>query len=94
MITPVVVGTLLTNRSAAKDCPIWEETPPSPQDQRVNHQQVLVDEIVGRQRLDQLAAAHDGDILFLMLLEAGHRLGHVAFEERGVAPWKRFLQRL
>jgi len=70
-----------------------EEAAPRSQNQRVDQEHLLVDEVAPHQRLDQLSAAQDHEILARLLLEPGHGLRGVALEERGVTPRERLLQR-
>ena len=52
----------------------------------MEHQPVLVDQVVAHQRLGELAAADDLEVLSGLLLELGDRLGDVALEQTRVAP--------
>jgi hypothetical protein len=52
----------------------------------VDHQQVLVDELVWQQGADQLAAAHDHEVAGHTLLERGDGTGNVAVQESRVGP--------
>src|ERR1700736_2678807 len=64
---------------------VGEEAAPRSKDERMDLEHELVDQVALHQRLDQLSAAHDQEILAQLLLEAGHSIPGVAFEEDGVA---------
>lgn len=51
--------------------PVSEETLSAPQDNRVNHEPVLVDEVMLHQRADKVSTASEQDILTRLLLEPG-----------------------
>ncbi len=51
--------------------PVSEETLSAPQDNGVNHEPVLVDEVMLHQRADKVSTASDQDILARLLLEPG-----------------------
>ena len=59
---------------------VGEEATPRSQNQRVNHEHVLIDEVVAHQRANQLSAAEYYDVLARLLLERGYGLGDIAFE--------------
>src|SRR6266568_6862847 len=65
---------------------VGEEAAPRSQNQGVDQEHVLVDEVAPHQRLDQLSAAEDHEILARLLFEPCHGLRSVAFEKRGVDP--------
>ena len=71
---------------------VGEQPPPSPQHQRVDQQEVHVDEAVAHQRLQEFAAAHHDHVLARLLLEPGHCLCGVAGEQRRVLPRQRLPQ--
>src|SRR5215213_3077287 len=66
---------------------------PRSQNEGVDHQHVLVDEIVPHQELDQLSTTEYTDVLARLFLEPGNRFRDVAFQQGGVAPWKWLGQR-
>jgi hypothetical protein len=71
---------------------VGEEAAPRSQNQRVDQEHVFVDEVAPHQRLDQLSAAEDHEILAGLLPELGDGLPDVASEQRGVAPREGLLQ--
>jgi hypothetical protein len=71
---------------------VGEETAARPEDDRVDRQEVLVDEVASHQRPDQLPAAEDAEVL-VQLFEAGHLLRGVPIEECRVTPRQRLGQR-
>ena len=88
-MTPVVVGTESTSRSVAAGPPSGNSRRPRPQHQRVDQEDVPVDQVAPPQRLDQLAAAQHRQVLARLLLEPGHGLGGVALQQGGVPPGER-----
>jgi hypothetical protein len=58
----------------------------------VDREDVLVDEVALHQRLDQLSASEDHEILARLFLQPCHGARGVALEKRGVAPRERLLQ--
>ena len=59
----------------------------------MDQEHVLVDEVAFPQRLDQLSAAQDPEVLARLLLEPGHGIRRIALQERRVHPRKRLLKR-
>ena len=55
--------------------PVREQALPAAEDDREDHQPVLVHEVVLHQRLDELAAAVDQDVAAVGLLQLGHLAG-------------------
>jgi hypothetical protein len=60
----------------------------------MDHQSELVHQIVFHQRLDELTASQDDDVLSVLLLELGDRLGGVALQQGRVLPPERLTQRV
>lgn len=58
-----------------------EEALPAPHDDGVNHQPVLVDEVVPHQRAHKIGAAEDEDIVAVLPLEPGDPFGDVTLDE-------------
>lgn len=56
------------------------------EDERVDEEQVFVDEAVRGEGLDQRAAAHDVQVVARGLFEFGDRRGDVTAEQRRVGP--------
>jgi hypothetical protein len=92
MTTPVVVVLLSTSRSVVGGVPSGKRCLPDPST-RMDHQQVLVDEAAIHQRLDQLSAAHDLQLVARLRLEPGDGVRDVPLEQRGVAPRQGLAQR-
>ena len=63
-----------------------------PQDYGVDHQAVLVDEVVLHQRPHQLPAAEDEDVIAVLLLQPPNSLGDVTLEQGRVFPLQRLLE--
>src|SRR5215210_3574647 len=72
---------------------VLEEAFAWPDDDREDHQAVLVDEIVLHERPCQFPAAEDQDVLAVLLLEPRNCLGDVPLDEGRVVPLQRLLQR-
>jgi len=62
------------------------------EDERVDEQQILVDEVVADQGLDEIAAAENADVLVGLRLELGDSVRNVAVEQGRVLPRQRFGQ--
>src|SRR5919106_1864307 len=65
---------------------VGEQAVSGAQDERMDREQVLVDEAERAQRLDQRTAAHDVEVVAWALLELGDRRGDVTAEQRRVGP--------
>jgi len=70
-----------------------EQPPSSAEHHRVDHQQVLVDQVSGHQRADQLTAAHHRHDPIGLSLESANRFGNVATQQRRVGPREWFGER-
>ena len=84
MTTPVVVGVASTSRSLANAPSSANSRRPDPSTSGWIRSTYSSIRLRRMQRLDQLAAAQDQDVLARLLLEPGHGLGRVALEQRGV----------
>ena len=69
-----------------------KQAAPRPEYQRVDQEGVLVDETVFHECLDKLAAAEDGDVLPLLLLEGGNGHRSITRHQGGVYPRERIVQ--
>jgi hypothetical protein len=58
-----------------------------PHDDGEDHEPVLVDEIVPRERVHEIAAAEDQDVLAGLSLQLGHFLRYVPLDQRRVVPF-------
>ena len=67
---------------------VREQPPSRPEHERVDHQQVLVDQPFWHQRLDELTAAHDLEVLARLLLQLSNSSGHLPLEQGRVRPWQ------
>src|SRR5215217_1963412 len=63
-----------------------EETFPASYNNRKDHEPVLVDEVVLHQRVHKIAAAEDQDVLTGLLLQPGHFLRDVPFDQPRIVP--------
>src|SRR6476660_1212801 len=62
------------------------EAPPRPEQDRGNQDPVLVDEVVFQQAVREVLTAVYDQVLAGLLLERGHALRDVAFDQAGVLP--------
>ena len=69
-----------------------EEALAFPHDYGVDHQAVLVDEVVLHQRPHQLPAAEDEDVIAVLLLQPPNSLGDVTLKQGRVVPLQRLLE--
>jgi hypothetical protein len=61
--------------------PVFEETPTVPQDERIDHEPVLVDEVVPHLRVHKFATAVDQDVLTGLLLQPKDFLRDIPFDQ-------------
>lgn len=61
----------------------------------MDQEHIPVDEVALHECLDELAAAHNHDVLILtqLRLETGHRLRHITFKKGRVDPRQRLFER-
>ena len=65
---------------------VLEEAPPLPEHDRVDPESILVDEVVFQQAVHEVVAAVHDQVLTRLLLELGHGLRDIAFDQMGVLP--------
>jgi hypothetical protein len=56
---------------------VSEETFPAPQNDREDHESVLIDEVMLHQRVDEVGTAVDQDVPTVLLLQLGDLLSEV-----------------
>jgi hypothetical protein len=58
-----------------------KQTLPAPQNNGVNHEPILINQVMLHQRLDKITTAKDQNVLTRLLLQLGYFLGNIPFDQ-------------